>query len=381
MGWKEFFGIGSQAALEAANAVDIAVASPFAGPSHLNQVVWPDIMGADWLPLTRAEAMAVPAVARSRGLITGTIARLELEAIKDGEPLEDVPLWMNRTDSPLPPYHRMLWTIDDLVFYGYSLWAVDRDIHNQVIKAYRVPFQSWEFNSEGQITVDGKLVRADSVILIPGPHEGLIQFASRTIRQASSLLQSADKAARNQTAYLELHQTNEAPMTQEAIGALIKGWSDARNGVNGGVAFTNNGIEVREHGAPQEHLLIEGRNASAVDIARCMGVPAALIDAQAQQGALTYETTQDRNAQFLTYGLAPYMDAVSARLSQDDVAPRKTKVAFAFQDFIGDVKLPVEDQKSRVVTDEELRVLDKKAKSAPSEGEPSLNERGRPTEQ
>lgn len=365
MGFREFFGLPSKAAIEAANASDIAVASPFAGPSHLNQVVWPDIMGSDWLPLTRAEAMAVPAVARSRGLITGTIARLELEAVKDDTPVEPKPLWMNRTDSPLPPYHRMLWTVDDLVFYGYSLWAVERDIHAQVIKASRVPFQSWEFNNEGQITVNGDLVRADSVVLIPGPHEGLIQFASRTIRQASSLLQSADKAAKNQTAYLELHQTNEAPMTAEDIAALIKGWADARNGANGGVAFTNNGVEVREHGAPKEHLLIEGRNASAVDIARCMGVPAALIDAQAQQGALTYETTQDRNAQFLTYGLAPYMDAISARLSQDDVAPRKTRVQFAEQDFVGDVRLPVEDQGNRVVTDEEKQAL-----VSPPEGKP-----------
>ena len=381
MGFREFFGLPSKAAIEAASTADIAVASPFAGPSHLNQVVWPDIMGAEWLPLTRAEAMAVPAVARARGLITGSIARLPLEAVKDGETLDPAPLWMHRTDSPLPPYHRMLWTVDDLVFYGYSLWAVTRDVHGQVIRADRVPFQNWEFDQEGQITVNGDLVRSDSVVLIPGPHEGLIQFAARTIRQASSLLQSADKAAKNQTAYLELHQTNEAPMTEEDIAALIKGWSEARAGANGGVAFTNNGIEVREHGAPREHLLIEGRNASAVDIARCMGVPAALIDAQAQQGALTYETTQDRNAQFLTYGLAPYLDAISARLSQDDVSPRKTKVEFYLQEFVGDVKLPVEDQRNRVVTEEEQKVLEQKAKSSPKDGEPTLNERGRPSEQ
>ena len=381
MGFREFFGLPSKAAIEAAATADIAVASPFAGPSHLNQVVWPDIMGAEWLPLTRAEAMAVPAVARARGLITGSIARLPLEAVKDGETLDPAPLWMHRTDSPLPPYHRMLWTVDDLVFYGYSLWAVTRDVHGQVIRADRVPFQNWEFDQEGQITVNGDLVRSDSVVLIPGPHEGLIQYAARTIRQASSLLQSADKAAKNQTAYLELHQTNEAPMTEEDIAALIKGWSEARAGANGGVAFTNNGIEVREHGAPREHLLIEGRNASAVDIARCMGVPAALIDAQAQQGALTYETTQDRNAQFLTYGLAPYLDAISARLSQDDVSPRKTGVEFYLQEFVGDVKLPVEDQRNRVVTEEEQKVLEQKAKSSPKDGEPTLNERGRPSEQ
>lgn len=380
MGFRDFFGLSAKAAVEAANAADIAVASPFAGASHLSQVVWPDIMGSDWLPLTRAEAMSVPAVARSRGLIAGTIARLELEAVKDDKPLDPQPLWMRRTDSPLPPYHRMLWTVDDLVFYGYSLWAVERDNHGAVIRADRVPFQNWEFNQDGQITVNGSLVRADSVVLIPGPHEGLIQFGARTIRQASSLLQSADKAAKNQTAYLELHQTNEAPMTQEDIAALIKGWSDARAGANGGVAFTNNGIEVREHGAPSEHLLIEGRNASSVDIARCMGVPAALIDAQAQQGSLTYETTQDRNAQFLTYGLAPYMDAISARLSQDDVSPRKTRTEFYLQDFVGDVKLPVEDQKGRVITDEEKAVLERKADQSKDGAAPTLNERGRPSE-
>lgn len=341
MGWKNWFGISDPIIEAAAN--DVAIASPFAPESHLNSVVWADVLGnTDYLPLTRAEAVSVPAVARCRLLICGAIARLELEAKRRGEKLEKQPVWMSRTDTPLSPYHRMLWTVDDLIFYGYSLWAVSRDSQSNITQASRVPFDRWSFDAAGRIEVDGELVRNDSVILIPGPHEGLITFGSRTVRQASNLLASADKAAKNQTAYLELHQTNDAPLTEPEIAKLIEGWTKARSGVNGGVAFTNNGIEVKEHGSASEHLLTEGRNASAVDIARCMGIPAAMIDAQSQQGSLTYETTQDRNAQFLTYGLAPYMDAISARLSQDDTTPRGTTVTFEIQDFIGDVRLPLE---------------------------------------
>ncbi|MFW0784509.1 phage portal protein [Gordonia sp. CPCC 206044] len=348
MGWKEWFGVASDPVIEAAaNSYQVAIASPFAPATTLNSVVWPDIMGSDYLPLTRTEAVSVPTVSRSRLLIAGTIARLPLEARRDDELADNQPVWLTRTDGAMSPYHRMLWTVDDLIFYGWSLWAVTRDTQGRITRADRINYDRWSFDVAGRIEVDGELVRSDSVVLIPGPHEGLITFGARTIRQASNLLQSADKAAKNQTAYLELHQTNEASLTDDDIAELVNSWAKARTGVNGGVAFTNNGIEVREHGAPNEHLLIEGRNASAVDIARCMGIPAALIDAQAQQGSLTYETTQDRNAQFLTFGLSPYMDAISGRLSQDDVAPRKTVIQFSLQDFIGDVKLPIKDQQSR----------------------------------
>lgn len=353
MGW--FQNLFNKPTEMTAAATIPQVESPWS-PATLNTVVWTDILGKDYMPLSRSEAMSVPTVARARGLITATTARFPLEAVKDGEKVES-PVWIDRNDGPLSPFHRMTMTVDDLVFYGWSLWRVLRDTSGSVIQAARVPYDRWEFDTEGRIVVDGKLVSNDSVILIPGPHEGLLTFGARTIRQATNLLHTADKAAATPNAFLELHQVNEASFTDDDVAKLIESWAAARRGENGGVAFTNNAIEVREHGAANEHLLIEGRNASAVDIARCMGIPAALLDAQAQKGALTYETTVDRVREFVDFGLLPYMEAISGRLSQNDVTPRGTTIRFNIQAVIGDMPMSV-NPTQKTVDDKETEVPD-----------------------
>jgi hypothetical protein len=53
-----------------------------------------------------------------------------------------------------------------------------------------------------------------------------------------------------------------------------------------------------------------------------------MLDATSAGASLTYETTEGRNQQFLDYGAQLYMDAITARLSQDDCVPRGHRTAF-----------------------------------------------------
>lgn len=320
----------------------LEVASPWGQyPSHLNAVVWPDIVGQEWLPLTRTEAMSVPAVARARHLITGSIAQLPLRAYRGDVLLAEQPRWIDRTDGDISPFHRMLWTVDDLFFYGWSLWRVERDAQGAVIAAARITWERWEFDTVGRIVVDGEIVAEREYCLIPGVHEGLLYFAQRAIRHASKLIRAADNAANTPSAQLELHQTNDAPMTDAAIAELVAAWAAARRGENGGVAYTNSAIQTKEHSSIDGALLVEGRNAAAVDIARSAGLPASLIDASMPTASLTYQTAAGRNGELVDYGLSPYLGAVSARLGMDDIAPRGTRVAFDLEAFTGPVQSAV----------------------------------------
>lgn len=335
MSFLEWLGFGSAPALTGSAAPqNVAVASPFS-PSTLNSVVWPDIMGAPWAPMTRAEAMTVPAVARARMLIAGSIAQVPLHAYTGTDKAALQPAWIARTDGPLSPFHRMLWTIDDLLFFGWSLWSVSRDDFGAVATAGRVPFDRWDFDTDGHIEVDGSKVNNDQVILIPGVSEGLVNNAARSIRHASKLINAAEVAAETPIPALELHQTNDAPMTPEAIAELCAQWAAARKGTNGGVAYTNSAIQLIEHGSPSEQLLIDGRNAAAVDIARACGLPAAMLDATGPTASLTYETTEGRTRELIDFGLAPYLAAVSSRLSLDDMTLPATHVAFDVETYIG----------------------------------------------
>lgn len=318
-----------------------SLASPWAAdPSHLASIVYKDIFGDTAVPaaMTRAEAMSVPAVARGRHLVAGTIGRLPL-AVYRGEDTIDTPGWIDRSDADLSPFHRMLWTTDDLIFHGWSLWSVIRGGDGLPTRADRVPFDDWTFEDDATgatvIAVNGRVVARDSVCLIPGMHEGLLAFAARTIRHASMLVDAADRAAETPTPNVELHQTTAAPMTHAEITELVNQWAAARRGKNGGVAYTNAAIEARFHGEVSAQLLIEGRNAAAVDIARSLGIPASMIDATGPESSLTYETTNGRNSEFVDYGLAPYMAAITARLGMDDMLPRGQRIEFDLENYTG----------------------------------------------
>lgn len=270
--------------LASTTAPTATLASPWSRPNHLAPIIVGELFGAERVPMTREAAMKVPAVARSRRLICTTIPRFPLVAVdRDGEPLAEQPPFLTRSDGALSPYHRMLWTIDDLMFHGWSLWAVRRYADTgKVAAAERLPFQSWSFDSDGGILINGEPANPDEVLLIPGLDEGLLAFGDRAVRHADRLAGAADTAAETPMANLELHQTTTAPIPEPEVDRMIERWAEARRGKNGGVAYTNHAIELREHGAASEHLLIEGRNAAAVDVARAVGIPAAMIDATGQ---------------------------------------------------------------------------------------------------
>lgn len=357
--WKELFGVPDGHVIEAA-AHRVQIETPWAPePSPLQTVAWAGLLGDDLiaqLPPTRQEAMSISSVVRGRGLLCGFLARLPLIAYDDeGKPVATQPEWLTHTGGMLSPFHRMQSTVDDLIFYGFSLWRVVRsEFDKSIIAASHVPYANWSFSDDGtQILIgtgaDAKPAREDEYILIPGIHEGILAIGARTIRQYSNLLKSADKAAATPNAYLELHDEGDTQLTRTEVETLINDWVAARRGANGGVAYTNKSIKLQEHGSANEHLLTEGRNAAAVDIARLMGIPAALIDAQAQVGGLTYETTQSRNAEFLDYGLAPYIAAIASRLSQDDVSPKGVHVDFEVTKVLGtELPLSVKSDDERV---------------------------------
>lgn len=133
---------------------------------------------------------------------------------------------------------------------------------------------------------------------------------------------------------MELHQTSDASPSDAEIDKLI---DRARNALasHGGILWTNQALEAKTHPLDSSALVIDGRNAAAVDAARLVGVPAATIDATNAGASLTYETTTGRNAEAYDYGFAAYMGAISARLSMDDVVPRGCRTAFDLESLVG----------------------------------------------
>ncbi len=328
----------------------LQLASPWAPrPNHLLPVVWQDVFGtAADLPMDRATAMAVPAVARARHIIAGTVARIPLRAYRGNVALEGeaAPSWIESTGSALPPYHRMLWTADDLLFYGWSCWARTNDARGKFpVRMDRIRMHAWSLDDAGRVKIDRgdgvhELVDQSTVTLIPGAHEGLLTFAQSAIRHARDLQHAVGQAAKTPAANVVLKQTAGTPLAYESedpnqvtISSLLKQWAEARNGLHAGVGYLPQGLDADEMGSFASHLLESGRNAAAVDIARASSLPADLLDA-AGEASLTYANSRDNDVRAIQYGVGLYLSAISAALSQDAITPRGQSVRFDLEEWL-----------------------------------------------
>jgi hypothetical protein len=344
-------------ALGLATSLDDHLVQPQIEPwvdNHLAEALFVnDVFGTSMdRPVSRWDAMAVPAMARARHLLVGAAAKLPLLEFKGPDLWHDQATWMQATDGQagtgtLPslriglqsPWQRLAETIDDLLFYGESLWLItqrfklnkDDDPPSGLPQSMaHVPYDRWTRDPDGNyVNLDHHPIHPTgnkAAVLIRGPHEGVLVFGAPTIRQANDLERTAADVARRPLRF-ELHQTTDLELTPAERKALIAATRVALAD-NQGIIFTNAAIETKAHPYGDAALLIAGRNAAALNVARTASVPAALIDATSEGASLEYSTVQGRNFEFLDYGLSMYLDAVTARLSMDDVLVSGHRAAF-----------------------------------------------------
>lgn len=308
------------------DTVDTAgVLSPWADGDALAHVTLSDLypFAPETLPVNRAVAMSVPAVAKIRNVACGTVATLPLVAYRSRERMEPQPLICAQPEIGRPANITWLWVLDSLMFHGMAFLRVAQR-YSDTGKPMRL---EWVRNDRVADTADGPTVdgkptpRAD-LIRIDAHHEGFLNYGSKVIRESLDLERSAQTAARNPLPSIELHQTGGDSLNNAQIDSLVSRWAASRRGENGGVAYTNPSIETKVHGQPAERLLVESRNHSAVAVARALGAPAWVADASVQGSSLTYSNTPSRSRELLDYFLAPYLRSIETRLSMDDVLPR-----------------------------------------------------------
>lgn len=316
-----------------------AVSSPWS-EGQLASIVWSDVFGdITALPITRAEALSIPAVSRGRNLLVTAIAGLPLRALDANGPLADQPRWMSRTDGPVSPWHRMAGTVDDLIFFGASLWLVKRGADGLILEADRCQPERWKVTN-GNILVDDQSVDSSEVIYIPGPHDGLLTLGSRTLRGARDTEAAWVGRAKNPIPMVELHQTDDTQLDPEDAKAFVQAWAKARRDPDGAIGYTPKEIELRVHGAISADMAIESRNAVRTDVGSFLGIPSGLMDASLANASLTYVTAEGTRSQFLDYTLPLWTDPIQHRLSMDDVVARGTRVRLDLSGLTGPTTLP-----------------------------------------
>lgn len=301
-----------------------------------------DIFGGEYTPVTREQAMRVPAVAKARAIITGTLAKQPLREYENGEPVVDQAPWLQGTDTDTPVWHRMAWTLDDLYFYGWSLWARE-DLDGTMRAAMRVPYEQWRFVDDAiEVKVEDEWfpARADEVVLFPGPQEGILELAGDTIRGARAIERTILDRARTPFSAIDIKQTDGTFLEDDEIEDLIDGYVSSRRNIDGSaIGYVPPGIDLEYHNE-ETSMLIEARNALRLDVAAFSNLPGMILDASLSTATLTYSTQEGKRNELLDYSLGFWADPIASRLSQDDIVAPGRYVRFDLTEFVALVNSP-----------------------------------------
>lgn len=329
------------------HAVSLPV-NPYTPAPQWPQFVIDDILGEELtkLSLDRNAAMSIPAVSKARNLLVSAIAKYPLKALRADQGGGDTDVtgdhaWLYRTKGPVSPYERMAWTVDDLIFYGVSLWLLERgnpekpddpSSRRPILNAEWCPTASWTIkpNEDGVLAVhvDGIPIAEDGYMLINSPFEGLLTVGRRTLRGALEVEESWVGRAKNPIPLIVLKLTNDANLDEKELEDLVATWAAARTKPNGGIGALPDGVEIEALGELKPELFVEGRNAVRTDVGSFTNIRAAMLDGTIGIDSLTYTTKEGEANAFYEFDLPFWTDPIVHRMSLDDIVPRGTRIRF-----------------------------------------------------
>ena len=305
----------------------------------------PQIMGENlnslynyMLPrVSRNEAMSVPSVARCRNLIAGVVADLPLNLYRKstGEELGN-PVWVDQPSINQPRSVTMAWTVDSLLMYGVAYWEVTevyaedgRPSRFEWVPNVKVTFETDLYGTKvTQYYVDA-VARPQwgvgSLVTFQAMDEGILERGAETIRAAIDLRKAAVIAAATPMPSGVI-RNNGADLDPKEVQGLLAAWKNART--NRSTAYLTSTLEYQPASfSPKDMMYDEAQQFLATEISRLCNIPAYLLSAEANN-SMTYANVLDERKQFYSYSLAPYVNAIQARLSMDDITARGNAVRF-----------------------------------------------------
>lgn len=340
MSWLSnlFFGSSSASLQTSATGISAPLrpTSPWAGESNIASLVYKDLFGANADPVTRDSAMTVSPIKRGRAVIVGSIADLPIEQGRfDGKTFtlaNTQPRWLSNTGTVQTPWHRMALTLDDIIFTGWSLWAVNRSTAagTPILDAIRISQDRWTFDDSSPtgVSVNGEhVLDPASVILFAGPDEGVLACGAETIKAWRALARTRVAKARNPIPMSVLQEVEKNSVSQEEAEAYVTAWANKRSQEDGMVGFLPAKLKLDTHGDTNPAFFDTAFNALRLDAGNLLNLPASLLDGSTATASLTYVTTEGQRTSLIDW-LEYWMAPIEARLSQSDVTPNGSVIRF-----------------------------------------------------
>jgi HK97 family phage portal protein len=288
--------------------------------------------------VSRHDAMTVPSIARARNLICGTTASIPLEYYnkKTGEVIAP-PRWITQLSKSQPSFVTLSWIVDSLLFYGVSYLLVTdrysedgRPANFEWVANTRVTFTTDTYGLfVTQYYIDASPVDMNDIVTIQGFDEGVLDRGSRTIQAAIDLERAAALNSANPQPAGFLKNTG-ADLPPNEVQGLIAAWKRARQ--NNSTAYLTSTLDYSPVSfSPKDMMYNDGIQNLSTQIARLCNVPAYYLSAD-QNTTMTYANVTEERKQFFSLSLEPYVQAIQARLSMDDISTAGHEVRFAVFD-------------------------------------------------
>lgn len=306
-------------------------ASPFTPQDSLQTAIVSELFGVDTKVITRETAMRVPGVKRAIQMhqdVVGTLPLVMYQA--GGVRAPEQPAWLQNSASGVAPLIRTKGLVRDLALEGAALLGCQLD-GNTIVDAIHIPRQFWNLDG-ATISVDDSIEPKyrQRLVYIPLGDNGILQDGIDTIRQARALDLARVVRLSSPPAGTELHFTDNSydDLSRKQKEKMARDYAATRTEFS--VSVTPSNIEVKEHGDKSVDLFADATNSIRLDIANHAAVPAAAIEGAKAGGGgdMSYSNTATERSELWDLGSRRYADAISARLSLDDVCPAGHYVAF-----------------------------------------------------
>ena len=292
------------------------------------------------MTMSRTNALSVPAIKRCRDLICGTIASIPLEYYKKstGEHIAP-PRWVEQPSKAQPRFETIYYTLDSLLFFGQAFWRITevyaedgRMANAEWIGNGRVTFETDPLsNYITQYYVDGTPVPMSGLgsLITFQKDEGILNVGARTIQAAIDVQKAAAIAASTPVASGILKNTG-ADLPPAEVSGLLAAWKRSRQ--SNSTAYLTSTLEFQPvQFSPKDMLYNEAIQNLATECARLCSVDPYYVSAS-QNTSMTYSNVVDERKQMVALTLQPYVSAIEARLSMDDISTAGHYVKFALDD-------------------------------------------------
>ena len=301
--------------------------------------------------VTRAQALSVPAVLKGRNMIA-SIASLPLQQLGPDNAAARNPL-LDQIDPDVTNVVTLAQTVEDLVFEAISWWRVTaRGFDGFPVSARRLDPATVSVDppagrnpaplpsgvdprdpAEGYVYVDQERVPWRDIIRFDSPNPAVLKTCGRSIKRAVRFDQAAERYARNPRPLDYFTPTDGVdPAEDEEIEEILVEWAQSRQTES--TAYVPAALSYNTVDTPSaaDMQLVELQKQVGLDLANALGVDPE--DLGISTTSRTYSNNVDRRRDRINDVLAPYMRAITDRLSMSDVTKRGYRVLFNLDDYL-----------------------------------------------